>query len=42
LLPASFHGAGVEWRTAIERHDPAVELNGRIQMRDHEEVTLVL
>jgi hypothetical protein len=26
----------------IERHDPAVELNGRIRMRDHEEVTLVL
>jgi hypothetical protein len=41
LLPASFHRTGVERRTTIERHDPAVELNGRIRMCDHEEVTVV-
>jgi hypothetical protein len=31
-----------ERSTAIERHDPAVELNRGIRMRDHEEMTVVL
>ena len=42
LLSPSSEDTGVDRRATVHRHGPAIEVDGRIRMRDHEQVTAVV